>query len=259
MASGESPQGDVVFIQCTGSRDAHHPYCNRVCCVSAAALAARIARGGARAWILYRDIVTPGLDERLYGEAREAGVIFVRFEASRPPAVRPDGGGAVVEVFDGTLGRTLVLTPALVVLSSGVEAPRDALERLLVPAGEDGFAAEDDGRFRPCQSTRPGVYVAGNARSPSAGTDAAASGICAAVGASILARLVREGASAAPPSRTKIMLCTGCGVCVSVCPAGARILDGTVEATARVLEPHCQACGLCEASCPSGAAVVSEP
>ena len=258
LASGDPPQGDVVFIQCTGSRDALHPYCNRVCCASAAALATRIARSGARAWILYRDIVTPGLDEHLYEEARSAGVIFVRFEASRPPAVRSGGGGAVVEVLDGTLGRTLILKPALVVLSSGVEAPRDALDRLLVPAGEDGFAAEDDSRFRPCQSTRPGVYVAGNARSPSAGMDAAASGICAAVGASILARLVREGAAAAAPSRTKGMLCTGCGVCVSVCPAGARILDGAVEATARVLEPHCQACGLCEASCPSGAAVVDE-
>jgi len=255
---GAKIDGDVVFIQCSGSRDARHPYCNRVCCPKALVLATEIIRKHkARTWILYRDIMTTGLDESLYSEGRDAGIIFVRFDASRPPAIQPSSGGKIlVEFEDRIIGRKFSINPEYVILSSGIDAPEEIPGRMLVPAAKDGFAAEDDPRFRPCQSSRPGVYVAGNARYPSSGRVAALSGICAGIGASILAGLIRNRSYDVAPSRTKEKLCAGCGVCVDACPAGARYLDGAAGAAARVIEHLCQACGLCEASCPSGAADV---
>jgi len=49
-------------------------------------------------------------------------------------------------------------------------------------------------------------------------------------------------------------LCSGCGVCVSLCPYDARVLeikDGKRIAT--VKEILCEGCGSCIAACPSGA------
>jgi len=48
-------------------------------------------------------------------------------------------------------------------------------------------------------------------------------------------------------------LCSGCGVCVGVCPFGARELD-TERKKVRVVEVLCEGCGACTAACPTGAA-----
>ena len=48
-------------------------------------------------------------------------------------------------------------------------------------------------------------------------------------------------------------ICSGCAICVGVCPYDARKLNrekGIVE----VNEVLCEACGACSAACPSGAA-----
>ena len=48
-------------------------------------------------------------------------------------------------------------------------------------------------------------------------------------------------------------LCSGCGICVSVCPYDARTLDRE-KGLAVVREVLCEGCGACSAACPSGAA-----
>ena len=47
-------------------------------------------------------------------------------------------------------------------------------------------------------------------------------------------------------------LCCGCGLCISVCPYGARIMN---EETwkAEVMEDVCQGCGSCVVACRNGA------
>jgi heterodisulfide reductase subunit A-like polyferredoxin len=45
--------------------------------------------------------------------------------------------------------------------------------------------------------------------------------------------------------------CSGCGICVEVCPYGARYLDE--NRVARVIAAVCRGCGACAATCPTGA------
>jgi NAD-dependent dihydropyrimidine dehydrogenase PreA subunit len=45
-------------------------------------------------------------------------------------------------------------------------------------------------------------------------------------------------------------LCTGCGVCVDMCPMGAISLR---DNTAQVDVQKCTGCGICEDECPVGA------
>jgi heterodisulfide reductase subunit A len=47
-------------------------------------------------------------------------------------------------------------------------------------------------------------------------------------------------------------LCSYCGLCVSQCPYGARVLDEE-ERYACVLDHLCRGCGACVVVCPNGA------
>ncbi len=86
---------EVVMIQCVGSRDDEHPYCSRVCCQQAVknALAVKQANPGARIYILFRDMRTYALGELDYLRAREAGVVFIRFDPERKPEVNAETVG----------------------------------------------------------------------------------------------------------------------------------------------------------------------
>ena len=52
-------------------------------------------------------------------------------------------------------------------------------------------------------------------------------------------------------------LCSACGLCVTHCPYGARVLEestrGTGRRYARVIDHLCKGCGICVAVCPNGA------
>ncbi len=49
--------------------------------------------------------------------------------------------------------------------------------------------------------------------------------------------------------KVDVSSCTGCGVCASICPAGAI----SVAPTAKVDAARCTGCGLCVNHCPTGA------
>jgi ferredoxin len=55
--------------------------------------------------------------------------------------------------------------------------------------------------------------------------------------------------SAYPVVEVDVDHCTGCGLCVDVCPAGALALAETVAVEPR----RCSGCGLCVGACPAGA------
>ncbi|MFC1485426.1 FAD-dependent oxidoreductase, partial [Candidatus Latescibacterota bacterium] len=86
--------GTVVMIQCVGFRDEKRPYCSRVCCSQAVKNALRLKELNPKLniYVLYRDIRTYGTRELHYRDAREKGIVFIRYEEDQKPDVVAHNG-----------------------------------------------------------------------------------------------------------------------------------------------------------------------
>ena len=246
----------VVMIQCVGSRDAEHPYCTRICCGTAIknALHLKELNPKARVYVLCRDVRVYGLNERWYRQAREKGVVFLRYDEATKPHVSNADGRLTVKTKDSILGRTLALDADLLVLSAGIEPNRDNREMsqlLKVPLDADGFFLEAHVKLRPVDFATDGVFVCGLAHYPKdIGESIAQARAAASRAATILSKseIEAEGKVAAlDPGR-----CSGCGACVDVCAYKAIDMDPVLR-IAVVNEATCKGCGTCAATCRAGA------
>jgi heterodisulfide reductase subunit A len=247
---------NIVMIQCVGSRDDEHPYCSRICCTQAIKNALEIKKRSPQTQVvvLYRDIRSYGFRELAYRQAREAGVLFLEYSEKQKPVVQDARGKMQVEVVVQPEGTKVTLDADLVVLAAGIEPNKDndVLAKMLkVPLSEDGFFLEAHAKLRPLDFAADGVYLAGLAHSPRFIEETIAQANGAAVRAvTLLSR--KQLQSAAIIAAVNERLCSGCGICVDVCPYSARVLDEE-KGIARVLEVLCQGCGACVAACPNGA------
>jgi heterodisulfide reductase subunit A len=259
LASGKlNPESltQVVMIQCVGSRDEERPYCSRLCCGQALKNALKLKRENpeAEVFILYRDIMSYGFMEEYYTQAREAGVLFIRYELEEKPEVRLDGGALEVRVAEVALGGELILKPDLVVLSPAI-VPQDnaALARMLdLDLTQEGFSQEAEVKFRPVDAPREGIFFCGLSLSPQGVEESIAQAQAAAQRAALLLGKERLE-SGGIVSEVNERRCTGCEVCVSACPYAVRVKDGE-RGVVVVREALCQGCGACAVACPSGAA-----
>ena len=246
----------VVMIQCVGSRDAQHPYCSRICCGTAIknALHLKELNPAARVYILCRDVRVYGLNERWYRQARDVGVVFLRYDEAAKPGVSNEGGRLVVRAKDDILGRTLALDADLLVLSAGIEPNKDnrELSQLLkVPLDADGYFLEAHVKLRPVDFATEGVFVCGLAHYPKDVAESIAQARAAASrAATVLAKseIEAEGKVAAVDR----LRCSGCGACVDVCAYKAIEMDPVLR-IAVVNEATCKGCGTCTATCRAGA------
>ena len=251
----------AVFIQCVGSREPARPYCSRVCCTHSMVSALRLKEMDPEmgVYILYRDIRTYGEREYLYREARAAGISFIPFTPDRKPSVKAGQNaqdGLEIQVFDLTIQRLISLNADLLVLASAIIPHRDGKlsELFKIPVNEDGFFLEAHAKLRPSEFATDGVFLCGLAHFPKAIDESVAHAQAAASkGMSFLSRKtiwVSGSVARVDPS-----FCTGCGVCVEVCPFSAPSLvqEGRLAGKAEVNPVLCKGCGLCVASCRSGA------
>jgi len=248
----------AVFIQCVGSREPHRPYCSRVCCTHSVdnALALKRMKPDMDVFVLYREVRTYGERERLYKEAREAGVIFVRFSLDGKPQVQLNDGKVVVQVIDHILGRPIELDADLLTLATAVLPNKD--EQLAaffkVPLNADGFFVERHAKLGPSEFATDGVFLCGLAHYPKPIDEAIAQAQAAASRAVTL--LARESIfTSGAVARTDPFMCSNCGVCVSICPYSAPFFteSGPQAGKAEINPVLCKGCGLCVASCRSGA------
>jgi heterodisulfide reductase subunit A len=257
----ESPDkaGDlkhVVMVQCVGSREKEHPWCSRICCTEAVknALKLKSINPKANVYVLYRDMRTYGFKEKLYRDAREAGVMFVRFDPDTKPEVASADGRLHVSVYDPVLQRRLGINADMLVLSAGVvpsKSNHDIGQLLKVPLNEDGFFLEAHMKLRPVDFTTRGVFMAGMAHSPRRIPETVAQAYAAAARAcSIISH--KELMTEAVVAEVNPRWCQGCGMCEEICQYEAARLNpetGKSEVTAVL----CQGCGACAAACPSEA------
>ena len=96
LAAGKNDHKSVVMIQCVGPWDEGGDtafYCSRICCSVAAKNALRLKEldPDTQVVVLYnRDIRTYGFLETLYTQAREAGVLFLRYQEGTRPQIDLD-------------------------------------------------------------------------------------------------------------------------------------------------------------------------
>ncbi len=255
----------VVMIQCVGSRDEERPYCSRVCCTAAITNALRIKEADpeTRVAVLYRDIRTYGMREELYTAAREAGVIFIRFEDDDKPLVAGNGSGVKVTVNDALLKIPLEIEADLLVLSSGIVPPEGngrLAQFLKVPLNQDGFFLEAHMKLRPVDFATDGVWVCGTAHAPKSVDESIMQASAAAARATTL--LSKERITLEPTiSRVIDANCDGCAYCVEPCPYQAITLieymkQGQIKKTVESDPSICKGCGVCMATCPKEGIVV---
>jgi heterodisulfide reductase subunit A len=203
--------------------------------------------------ILYRDIRTYGFKEKYYREAREKGILFIRFSKDAPPELITENQHLKILIKNKKLGEILINTD-LLVLSTGIVAPghdNEILAKMLkVPLNEDKFFLEAHVKLRPVDFATEGIFLCGTAHGPATISESIAQANSAVSRATIILSkdtLMIGGVV----SNVNKDLCTGCKICVRICPFNAIVKDE--EGFAYVQEALCKGCGLCGASCPEKA------
>ncbi|MBW1852794.1 MAG: CoB--CoM heterodisulfide reductase iron-sulfur subunit A family protein, partial [Deltaproteobacteria bacterium] len=151
---GAADLNSVVMIQCVGSRNDENVECSRICCQSAVKNALHIKRLNpeAQVFVLYRDMRTFGMLEDFYTEARNKGVIFIRFDSKTPPDMKTStDGGLLVTIKDHILQRDIEIRADLLALSAGVVAEdTEKLSYIMkLNRNPDGYFIEAHVKLRP--------------------------------------------------------------------------------------------------------------
>ncbi|RKY53843.1 MAG: disulfide reductase [Candidatus Neomarinimicrobiota bacterium] len=249
---------NIVFIQCCGSRDPenHNPYCSKICCMYTAKHAMlykhRVPDGNAA--VFYIDVRTAGKAfEEFYQRAiEEDHVLYIRGKVSK---IIKEGDKLIVWGVDTLTGKKIEMEADMVVLAMAMvktEGVEDLLKKLKISTDVNGWLAEAHPKLRPVESLNAGFYLAGCAHGPKdiPETVSQASAAAAKVGNLFAQKEILHEPTVVPVIEE---LCAGCGICITVCPYGARELD-PVKKVVKVNEVLCEGCGACAAACPSGAA-----
>ena len=242
------------MIQCAGSRNDERRYCSRLCCSMAVknALKLKQLNPEANIYVLYRDIRTYGFREKYYKEAREAGVIFIRYEKENLPVVSGDKD-LLVTVTCPDFPETIEIEADKIVLSTGVDAlkeNRTLADMLKVPLNADGFFNEAHMKLRPVDFATEGIFLCGLAHSPKmVDENISQAKAAAARAATILSKTQLE--VSAQVSSIDQDKCISCMTCVRSCPYNAPHVNA--DRKAEINAANCMGCGICVSECPAHA------
>jgi heterodisulfide reductase subunit A len=217
-------------------------------------------------YVLYRDIEVHGTHfEDYYAQARELGVVFVRYTLEDPPQAA-DGR---ILIYDELLGARLAIPYDLLVLSTPLVArpgARELAQMLKVPVDEYGFFLEAHVKLQPLDFATDGVYLCGSTHWPAHLDEAISQAYGAAArAATILSK--EQIRSSGVVAHVDAYLCRGCELCAGVCEFGAiefvnveqaagvygRPGEPAARAVARVNPVLCKGCGACAVVCPTSA------
>ena len=271
VAVNGRPVRSVGFMHCVGSlqrKGIHRPmrdgkineYCSRICCTTTMHTAAELKERfpNLHVYDFHEDIRTYGRrHEGYYDQVCQQGVSFIRFDPLRPPRVERDPQGAaplVVRTYDRlTSGEEIEVPLDLLVLATGLVA-RDMsklVDMYRVSVGADRFLMEVHPKLRPVELAASGLFLAGSVQGP---MDISESTAAAAAAAAKASSLITTGTIELDPFVAYVHeeLCSGCRVCLMVCPFAAISRD-EAKGKAQVNKALCIGCGTCVANCPSNA------
>jgi len=275
--SDGKPVRSVLFIQCAGSRDPDHlPYCSSVCCNATLKQATYLKQSApaAQAYIIYKDIRTPGQREEFYREVQRQGAVFIRGELKE---LAQQGGRLKALAHDLLLGEDVEIDDLdLTVLAVGqvpttlmddesieplegeaVDTPR--ILKLKYRQGPElpnlryGYP---DSHFIcfPYETRRTGIYAAGTVRRAmdilASRRDATGAALKAiqCVEMSSRSEAVHPRAGDISPPEFFMQRCTQCKRCTEECPFGAINEDEKYNPLPN--PTRCRRCGVCMGACP---------
>jgi heterodisulfide reductase subunit A len=253
-SDGKVPK-EIVFIQCVASRDPdrYMPYCSRICCMYTAKQAKiykeQIPDG--QPYIFYMDIRSDGkgYEEFLQRTIEEKELLYLRGRVSR---VFQDDGKVRVLGVDTLTGRMVEVAAEMVVLATALvpsDGVKDLAAKLRATVDRHGFLTEAHIKLYPVESSTKGIYLAGCGQSPKDISDTVSQ---ASATASKIQALLSTDKLLQDPLIAFVDegICSGCGICVEICPYEAREMDARRGISA-VHSALCQGCGACIASCPN--------
>ncbi len=257
-SKGRKPKS-VAIIHCVGSLDKNHKeYCSGVCCQYAFKFNHLIEKKlpGTAIHHFYREFSAPGKEEfTLFEHAKgNPHATFIRYGDIRHLQVKGKGAKKTIEYKSasgkkGSVSADMIILCPAVVPAEGSGALGEILE-----AAHDrfGFFEELHGRMDSSRSKIKGIFLAGTCQSPMDIQKAMSQGM--AVAGYILSGLVEGRKLEIKPITATVDAdrCSGCRVCIRVCPYKAVSFDAEKEVSS-VNEALCQGCGTCVAACPAGA------
>jgi heterodisulfide reductase subunit A len=258
-SDGKVPER-IVFVQCAGSRDPENgmAYCSKVCCMYTAKQAIlykhRVHQG--EAVVFYIDVRTGGKGfEEFYKRATDEGILYIRGKVSK---IFEKGDKIMVWGADTITGKKMEVEADLVVLATAMvpAAEKSFAQLIKVTQDEYGWFTEAHPKLRPVETLSGGFFLAGASQGPKDIPEAVSQASGAA--SKVITLFASDTLEHAPIiAGVNEDLCSGCGVCIDVCPYQARELtvkeDGKKK-TVKVIEVLCEGCGACSAACPVGAA-----
>jgi heterodisulfide reductase subunit A len=128
---------------------------------------------------------------------------------------------------------------------------KDLAAKLRATVDRHGFLSEAHIKLYPVESSTKGIYLAGCGQGPKDISDTVSQ---ASATASKIQALLSTDKLLQDPLIAYVdeRVCSGCGICVEVCPYEARVLN-TQRGISIVHSALCQGCGACIAACPNKA------
>jgi len=211
---------------------------------------------GSEIYVFYKSVKvdSEGM-EKLYQEARDCGVVFLKSEA--PPRITAENGRVKIEAKDVFLGEDIILA-CDVLVAEELYLPAEGAENLssLLSIRRDsrGFFQDENVHLYPVGSEKKGIFFIGGCRG-----DLDLGRVLADISSVVMKvhELLSSGKILVAVERVKAdpQKCVACLTCIRVCPHGAIQLvrvDGSKE-VAEISDLACDACGICAAICPAKA------
>ncbi len=207
-------------------------------------------------YILYKDMRVFGKnEEEYYADVQEQnGVIFLRYSTEDKPEISEEGEKLHVKVHDNLLDEDVEIDSDYLVLAMQLEGDPSTskLKKMLkLSSDPSGFFMEAHAKLRPLEFPSEGVYLAGGAHYPKniADTLSQADGAASKAEVPMMKGYTKSEGIIAEIDDDR---CSGCKMCISVCPYGAIDFNKEDE-IAEITDVLCKGCGSCASVCPTSA------
>jgi len=258
LKDGQPPK-KIALVHCVGSKTREfNEYCSAVCCTYLIKFAHQAMRKlpGVSIAVLRSDLCLPGKESQVFFNqvSRESEIEFLHMKNPDSIEIIEEDGKVLIKYTD-IGGRSDKVGSDMVVLAPAIEGARDARDVAKVfdiSQGDGGFFVEENAQVAPVSTASEGIFIAGCAQGPKDIQGSVAQGQAAA--GTILSRLIpgEKLALEAMAAEVDQDLCSGCKICISLCPYKA-INRQDMQTHVAVNKLLCRGCGVCAAACPSNA------